>query len=81
MYKITTKEGTEMYSDNIRFVRMQKNGCLVLCEKAEAEGVVHKDTTYMFSDGNRITEVDGGAIIEAIFSQLMKISGEGVNIE
>lgn len=71
MHKITFSSGSTALTDTVNYIRLHKNGCYVLCEKHEAQGIAYKSTPYSIGgiDGLELVtveEVDGGAEVDAL---------------
>lgn len=72
MYVITKPSGETITTEKANYIKAHKNGCFVLCERKDAEGVAHGGTPYLFADGCNIHEVDGGKELD---SQMTAING------
>ena len=64
MYKIIMHTGETYLIEKPNFIRKHENGCFVLTDEAEAEGVAYHGTPYLFNDGVICCEFDGGAEIQ-----------------
>ena len=72
MYRITFPNGETAITEKPNFIRVHSNGCFVLCDRKNADGVAHKGTAYLYKDGAMITEFDGG---DEMNSQKTSIDG------
>ena len=63
MYKIIVNTDETHLTEKPNFIRKHENGCFVLTNEAEAEGVAYNGTLYLFADGAICYEVDKGADI------------------
>ena len=69
MYKITTPEGVTFTTEKPNFIRVHKNGCFILCEQKNAEGVAYGGTPYLFEDGAMVHEIDGGKSMDELAAE------------
>lgn len=81
MYKITFSSGSTALTDTVNYIRLHKNGCYVLCEKHEAQGIAYKSTPYSIGgiDGLELVtveEVDGGAEVDALKAENEALKAE-----
>jgi hypothetical protein len=70
---------------NPLYCRLQKNGCLITCSEAEADGVISSDGkwAYQTADGNKdrfITIVDMVEITQSEYEELSKIYPDPANV-
>ena len=63
MYKIITHTGETHLTEKPNFIRKHENGCFVLTDEAEAEGVAYNGTPYLFADGTVCSPFDSGILL------------------
>ena len=60
MYRITTKDGAAILTENPVWIRKHPApGVYLMCKQEKAEGVSHHGTPYLFEEGHSIQEFDG----------------------
>lgn len=69
MFRITTSAGEIITTEKPDFIRVHKNGCYVLCDRSEAEGVACGGTPYLFKDGVVACEFDGGESMDNLAAE------------
>lgn len=70
MYKIITPTGESFVTEKPNFIRVHSNNCFILTEQSKAEGIAYHGTPYLFKDGARCYEVDGGNSADAVETML-----------
>lgn len=79
MYRITTKDGAAILTENPVWIRKHPApGVYLMCKREKAEGVSHHGTAYLFEEGHSIQEVDAGDIYMTA-EELAKAVQEGVD--
>ena len=89
MYRIIKTDGTELgITDSVRYIKIAKNGCFVICPIDEAVGIAYKNEPYnLFGhteitnrDTVIITECDSGTMVtdqRALINKLILTALEG----
>lgn len=85
MYRIIKIDGTTLgTTDSINYIRVAKNGCLVLCRQEEAIGVAFESVAYNLPGHGEIPgaetvtvqEFDGGKAIAEMESEIKRLENE-----
>ena len=63
MYKIITHTGKIHLTEKPNFICKHSNGCFVLTDKDNAEGVAYQGMPYLFSDGTVCIPFDSGTLL------------------
>lgn len=64
MYKLILPDTPPVLTERPNYIKLHSNGCYVLCDETDAEGIAHNGTPYMFEDGAMVVETDGGTQLQ-----------------
>lgn len=78
MFKIVTPAGDTFITEKPNFIRVHSNGCYILTEQSDSEGVAYHGTPYLWKDGAMCYEVDAGETYMSI-EEMASAIREGVN--
>lgn len=69
MYRIIMPDGVTHTVEKPKYIKVHENGCYVLCDHKNAEGVAYNNNPYMFADGILLQEIDGGMFIDELLTE------------
>ena len=81
MYKIQTPTGETFLTEKPNFIRVHSNGCYILTEQSNAEGVAYHGTPYLFKDGAVCVEFDGADEIRRLNDENIMMKNQLINAE
>ena len=72
MYAIKVDNGIAGYSDSFVYIRLHTNGCYVLCNEAEAEGICAKVA-------RDFTDAETGETVTQIADTVFRLTDDGLH--
>lgn len=81
MYKITTPAGVTFTTEKPNFIKVHRNGCYILCDRKQAQGVAYGGVPYLFENGTIVSEFDGGSSIDNLNTETLNIYDQLASVD